>query len=139
MSVTRNPFYQLPGGANLPGDVRVSDTADANKTASDGWAASPAAVASAVPEMEYGCYTPGTPIADKSIRNFKIPFRNSHKSNPKTVLITYSFYEYCYGSLHIHEGDREHGVDSAGFTVTFIPIEIGNAQGNLFIHWLAIW
>lgn len=49
MSATRNPFYQLPGGADLPGDVRVSDTADESKTAAGGWAASPAAVAS-VPE-----------------------------------------------------------------------------------------
>lgn len=47
MSATRNPYYQLPGGADLPGDVRVSDTADASKTAAGGWAASPAAVASA--------------------------------------------------------------------------------------------
>lgn len=47
MSATRNPFYQLPGGADLPGDVRVSDTADASKTAAGGWAASPAAVANA--------------------------------------------------------------------------------------------
>lgn len=45
MSATRNPFYQLPGGADIPGDVRVSDTADASKTAAGGWAASPAAVA----------------------------------------------------------------------------------------------
>ena len=44
MSTTRNPFYQLPGGAELPGDVRVSDTADASKTAAGGWAASPACV-----------------------------------------------------------------------------------------------
>ena len=44
MSATRNPYYQLPGGADLPGDVRVSDTADASKTAADGWAASPACV-----------------------------------------------------------------------------------------------
>lgn len=47
MSATRNPYYQLPGGTELPGDVRVSDTADANKTAAGGWAASPAAVAAA--------------------------------------------------------------------------------------------
>lgn len=46
MSATRNPYYQLPGGADLPGDVRVSDTADASKTAAGGWAASPAAVQS---------------------------------------------------------------------------------------------
>ena len=45
MSATRNPFYQLPGGNDLPGDVRVSDTPDASKTAAGGWAASPAAVA----------------------------------------------------------------------------------------------
>lgn len=46
MSATRNPYYQLPGGADLPGDVRVSDTEDATKTAAGGWAASPAALAS---------------------------------------------------------------------------------------------
>lgn len=45
MSATHNPYYQLPGGADLPGDVRVSDIADASKTAAGGWAASPAAVA----------------------------------------------------------------------------------------------
>lgn len=45
MSAARNPYYQLPGGADLPGDVRVSDTADSTKTAAGGWAASPAAVA----------------------------------------------------------------------------------------------
>lgn len=33
MSATRNPYYQLPGGTELPGDVRVSDTADPTKTA----------------------------------------------------------------------------------------------------------
>lgn len=53
MSATRNPYYQLPGGADIPGDVRVSDTADASKTAADGWAASPAAVAAAT-EVETG-------------------------------------------------------------------------------------
>lgn len=59
MSATRNPFYQLPGGADLPGDVRVSDTADASKTAADGWAASPAAVATAesIARPDYTNYT----------------------------------------------------------------------------------
>lgn len=47
MSAARNPYYQLPGGADLPGDVRVSDISDASKTAAGGWAASPAAVAGA--------------------------------------------------------------------------------------------
>lgn len=56
MSATRNPYYQLPGGANLPGDVRVSDTADLTKTAADGWSASPAAVAAAT-EVETGTFS----------------------------------------------------------------------------------
>ena len=46
MSATRNPFYQLPGNADIPGDVRVTDTPDSTKLANQGWAASPAAVAS---------------------------------------------------------------------------------------------
>ncbi len=59
MSATRNPFYQLPGGADLPGDVRVSDTADVTKTAAAGWAASPAAVAAAesIARPDYTNYT----------------------------------------------------------------------------------
>lgn len=51
MSATRNPYYQLPGNADIPGDVRVSDTADSTKTAADGWAASPAALASVVTSL----------------------------------------------------------------------------------------
>ena len=59
MSATRNPYYQLPGGADLPGDVRVSDIADASKTAAGGWAASPAAVAVAesIARPDYTNYT----------------------------------------------------------------------------------
>lgn len=53
MSATRNPFYQLPGNADIPGDVRVSDTADSTKTAADGWAASPAAVAKTQTSYSY--------------------------------------------------------------------------------------
>ena len=61
MSATCNPYYQLPGGDDLPGDVRVSDTADATKTAADGWAASPAAVAEMKISAETGCIS-GTNI-----------------------------------------------------------------------------
>ena len=59
MSATRNPYYQLPGGAEMPGDVRVSDTADVSKTAAGGWAASPAAVAAAesIAGPDYTNYT----------------------------------------------------------------------------------
>jgi hypothetical protein len=64
MSATRNPYYQLPGGAELPGDVLVSDTPDATKTAADGWAASPAAVAKT---QSYNKYTDHTAESDVSI------------------------------------------------------------------------
>lgn len=64
MSATRNPYYQLPGGAELPGDVRVSDTADASKTAAGGWAASPAAVAKT---QSYNKYTDHTAESDVTI------------------------------------------------------------------------
>lgn len=67
MSATRNPLYQLPGGADLPGDVRVSDTADASKTAAGGWAASPAAVAS-VPK-NYKLLKDGGTVSDFNIQN----------------------------------------------------------------------
>lgn len=44
MSAIRNSFYQLPCNADIPGDVRVTDTPDSTKLANQGWAASPAAV-----------------------------------------------------------------------------------------------
>lgn len=55
---TRNTVnYQLPGWADLPGGLRVSDTPDATKTAADGWAASPAAVAKTQSYNEYTDHT----------------------------------------------------------------------------------
>ena len=66
MSATRNPYYQLPCVADLPGDVRVSDTADPTKTAADGWAASPAAVASVATALS------------SLVRNFGIGDNSAH-------------------------------------------------------------
>lgn len=63
MSATRNPYYQLPGGADMPGDVRVSDTADANKTAAGGWAASPAAVAKTQSYHKYTDHSAGSNVS----------------------------------------------------------------------------
>lgn len=60
MIATRNPYYQLPGGADLPGDVRVSDTADTTKTAAGGWAASPAAVAKTQTYHKYTNHSAGS-------------------------------------------------------------------------------
>lgn len=65
MSGAQNPYYQLPGGADLPGDVRVSDTADATKTAADGWAASPSAVASIVTTRDCSSYVNVANSGDK--------------------------------------------------------------------------
>lgn len=63
MSAARNPYYQLPGGADMPGDVRVSDTADANKTAAGGWAASPAAVAKTQSYHKYTDHSVGSNVS----------------------------------------------------------------------------
>lgn len=63
MSATHNPFYQLPGGSDLPGDVRVSDTPDDSKTAADGWAASPAAVAKTQSYHKYTDHSVGSNVS----------------------------------------------------------------------------
>lgn len=70
MSATRNPYYHLPGGTELPGDVRVSDTADANKTAADGWAASPAAVAETQTYHKYTGYSAESDVSIFDNANF---------------------------------------------------------------------
>lgn len=139
MSATRNPFYQLPGGADLPGDVRVSDTADASKTAADGWAASPAAVANAITEMEYGAFVYPDTISDKNNKSIEISFQKKHDNDPRSVSISYRFYGYFYGALHIDNSLRHSGVDNTGISVRFIPLEIGNGLGTLIVDWLAIW
>ena len=41
MSAVKNPLCQMPGGATLPGDVKLTDTADASLTADKGVAATP--------------------------------------------------------------------------------------------------
>lgn len=139
MSATRNPFYKLPGGADLPGDVRVNDTADASKTAADGWAASPAAVANAVPEMEYGCFVSPTAISESKIYQYTVNFRNSHSDVPKTVLLSYRTYSYFNGYVHIDTDVKNAGIDMNGFVFVYIPTDIGNGGANLFVDWLAIW
>lgn len=139
MSATRNPYYQLPGGSDLPGDVRVSDTADASKTAAGGWAASPAAVANAVPEMEYGCFVSPTTINTKDIYQYTVNFSNSHSDVPRTVLLSYRTYNYFNGHLHIDTDKKNHGVDRDGFIFVYIPQDIGNGLANLFVDWIAIW
>lgn len=77
MSATRNPYYQLPGGAELPGDVLVSDTADASKTAAGGWAASPAAVAKTQSYNKYTDHTAGSNVSiDKDSNSVFVTGKN---------------------------------------------------------------
>ena len=135
MSATRNPYYQLPGGAELPGDVRVSDTADATKTAADGWAASPSAVANAVPEMEYGTWNNPKPVSNKYQVDINISFTRKHNTPPKAVIVSYRTYDYFYGALHV---DNDNTTET-GFNAFYIPIEIGNGRGQLIVDWFAIW
>ena len=117
MSATRNPFYQLPGGAELPGDVRVSDTPDASKTAADGWAASPAAVANVLGNyklLKNGGMISDFNISDRTADMF-VYFRydqntaNSPASNATGFCITYTNYnstryggQYCFANGAIY-------------------------------------
>ena len=135
MSATRNPFYQLPGGADLPGDVRVSDTPDATKTAAGGWAASPAAVANAVPEMEYGTWENPTAISTKDMVEITINFTKKHNTPPEAVIVSYRTFGYFYGELHLTSDQPT----ETGFFARYIPVEIGNGLGTLIVDWLAIW
>lgn len=101
MSATRNPYYQLPGGADLPGDVRVSDIADASKTAADGWAASPAAVASAVATLSsLVCHFD---IGDNSV-HFKFTPAFGMRASFVLISITQSS-GICCDSLIVHNFD----------------------------------
>lgn len=101
MSATRNPYYQLPGGADLPGDVRVSDIADASKTAADGWAASPAAVASAAATLS--SLVCRFDIGDNSV-HFKFTPTFGIRASFVLISITQSS-GICCNSLVVHNND----------------------------------
>lgn len=104
MSATRNPYYQLPGGADLPGDVRVSDTADASKTAADGWAASPAAVASVVTTLSNLLHRLST---DNNSASFKYKSTGGLRSTFILISISQSS-GICFNSLVVHIDDGSH-------------------------------
>ena len=101
MSATRNPYYQLPGGADMPGDVRVSDTADATKTAAGGWAASPAAVASAAATLS--SLVCRFDIGDNSV-HFKFTPTFGMRASFVLISITQSS-GICCNSLVVHNKD----------------------------------
>ena len=101
MSATRNPYYQLPGGADLPGDVRVSDTADASKTAAGGWAASPAAVASAAATLS--SLVCRFDIGDNSV-HFKFTPTFGIRASFVLISITQSS-SICCNSIVVHNND----------------------------------
>jgi len=103
------------------------------------WAASPAAVANAVPELEYGCFVSPTTINTNNIYQYTVNFSNSHADVPKTVLLSYRTYNYFNGHLHIDTDKKNHGVDRDGFIFVYIPQDIGNGLANLFVDWIAIW
>lgn len=104
MSATRNPYYQLPGGADLPGDVRVSDIADARKTAADGWAASPAAVASVVTTLSNLLHRLST---DNNSASFKYKSTGGLRSTFILISISQSS-GICFNSLVVHIEDGSH-------------------------------
>lgn len=120
---------------NADPDVRISDTPDATKTAAGGWAASPAAVANAAPEMECGTWQSQNVISNENIVKINISFTRKHDTPPKAVIVSYRIYEYFYGALHL-SGEKP---TETGFSARYIPIVVGNGLGTLIVDWLAIW
>lgn len=120
---------------NADPDVRISDTPDATKIAAGGWAASPAAVAAAVPEMEYGTWKNSNTISNNDMVKINISFTRKHDTPPKAVIVSYRIYEYFYGALHLSSANPT----ETGFEARYIPINIGNGKGTLMVDWLAIW
>lgn len=145
MSATRNPYYQLPGGADLPGDVRVSDTADATKTAADGWAVSPAAVASAAATLSHLVYR--LSIGDNST-SFKYKSAGGRRSTFILISSTQGA-GICLDNLVVHIDDGSHAsaeLSSNGLSIknivtsksgdiytVDITYDIYSAWGELFV------
>lgn len=101
MSATRNPYYQLPGNADIPGDVRVTDTPDSTKLANQGWAASPAAVASAVATLYHLVYRLST-------GNNNMSFKYKSTGGLRSTFVFISTDQgsgICFNSLVVHMED----------------------------------
>lgn len=101
MSATRNPYYQLPGNADIPGDVRVTDTPDSTKLANQGWAASPAAVASAAATLSHLVHRLST-------GNNNMSFKYKSTGGLRSTFIFISTDQssgICFNSLVVHMED----------------------------------
>lgn len=128
MSATRNPYYQLLGGADLPGDVRVSDTADASKTAAGGWAASPAAVASVATALSHSIYRSNT---GNNSASFKYKSAGGLRSTFMLVSNSQSA-GICLNNLVVHIDDGSHAsteLSSSGLSISNI---VTNKSGDIF-------
>lgn len=86
-------------------------------------------------EVEYGSKWTAA-INTKDVRQIYIAFDKPHSTVPKTILFNYGTYCYFYGNLHIDTNDE---ITTEGFTLTYIPSEIGNGLAGLRIDWVAIW
>lgn len=89
---------------------------------------------SKLPTMEFGCYFAGK-VENKNYKEYVIKFSNTHTKKPTSIILTYEIYNNLYGSLHIIENKKS----EVGFRVAYLPHDIGNGTGSLYIHWLAIW
>ena len=128
MSATRNPFYQLPGGADLPGDVCVSDTADATKTAADGWAASPAAVANAAATLSHL-------ICKLSEENNSASFKYKSVGGLRSTFILISTSQssgICLNSLVVHIDDGSNASTELGSNGLSISNIVTSKSGDTF-------
>nr|DAG29249.1 MAG TPA: hypothetical protein [Caudoviricetes sp.] len=128
MNATRNPFYQLPGGADLPGDVRVNDTADATKTAADGWAASPAAVARVSTALSYLIYK-----ANEENNSASFKYKSVGGLRSTFILISTSQSSgICLNSLVVHIDDGSNASTELGSNNLSISNIVVSKSGDIF-------
>lgn len=111
MSATRNPYYQLPGNADIPGDVRVTDTPDSTKLANQGWAASPAAVASAAATLSHLVHRLSTGNNNTS---FKYKSVDYVLRSTFILISTNQSSGICFNSLIVHIDDGSHALTELG-------------------------
>ena len=128
MSATRNPYYQLPGGADMPGDVRVSDTADSTKTAAGGWAASPAAVANTAATLSHLICKLGE---ENNTSSFK--YKSAGGLRSTFILIsTNQGSGICLNSLVVHVDDGSNTSTELGSNGLSISNIITSKSGDIF-------
>lgn len=84
--------------------------------------------------IEYGAVSLGV-VSTHDMITKSIKYSKTHATAAKTILLTYSWYDYFNGCLHV--SDRNNS--ASGFDAKFYPSEYGNGYGEVIVYWVALW